>query len=107
LADNGRVKSAKEQLQIACKERKYNVVSRHEFSGTDASGDAISSVNLSERDHYQWLSMKPDINGLLPVICRGQPQRPTSWAPKARSPGMTYGVAGDSATGLPIPPGWR
>jgi len=78
LAVDSSVKSVKEQLQIACKERKYNVVSRHEFSGMDANGDAISSVNLSERDHYQWLSMKPDINGLFPVICRGQPQRPTS-----------------------------
>jgi len=78
LAVDSSVKSVKEQLQIACKERKYNVVSRHEFSGMDASGDAISSVNLSERDPYQWLSMKPDIKGLVPVSCRGQPQRPTS-----------------------------
>lgn len=78
LADDGRVKSEKAQLQIACKERQYNVVSRHEFSGMDASGDAISSLNLSERGHYQWLSMKPDIDGLFPVVCRGQLQRPTS-----------------------------
>ena len=78
LADDGRVKSEKEQLQIACKERQYNVVSRHEFSGMDASGDPISSVNLGERGHYQWLSMKPDIDGLFPVICTGQLQRPTS-----------------------------
>ena len=77
-ADDGRVKSEKEQLQIACKERQYNVVSRHEFSGMDASGDAISSVNLSERGHYKWLSMKPDIDGLFPVVCRGQLQGPTS-----------------------------
>ena len=107
LADDGRVKSAKEQLQIACKERQYNVVSRHEFSGMDASGDAISSVNLSERGHYQWLSMKPDIDGLFPVVCIGQLKRPTSSAPKARSPGMTSGVAGNSDTRLPIPSGWR
>ena len=78
LADDGRVKSEKEQLQIACKERQYNVVSRHEFSGMDASGDSISSVNLSERGHYQWLSMKPDIDGLFPVVCKGQLQGPTS-----------------------------
>jgi hypothetical protein len=78
LADDGRVKSEKAQLQIACKERQYNVVSRHEFSGMDASGEAISSVNLSERGHYQWLAMKPDIDGLFPVVCRGQLQRPTS-----------------------------
>ena len=78
LADDGRVKSEKEQLQIACKERQYNVVSRHEFSGMDASGDAISSVNLSERGHYQWLSMKPDIDGLFSIVCIGQLKRPTS-----------------------------
>ena len=78
LADDGSVKSEKAQLQIACKERQYNVVSRHEFSGMDASGDAISSVNLSERGHYQWLSMKPDIDGLFPVVCKGQLQGPTS-----------------------------
>jgi hypothetical protein len=78
LADDGRVKSEKEQLQIACKVRQYNVVSRHEFSGMDASGDPISSVNLSERGHYQWLSMKPDIDGLFPVVCIGQLKRPTS-----------------------------
>ena len=107
LADDGRVKSEKAQLQIACKERQYNVVSRHEFSGMDASGDAISSVNLSERGHYQWLSMKPDIDGLFPVVCIGQLKRPTSSAPKARSPGMTSGVAGNSDTRLPIPSGWR
>jgi hypothetical protein len=77
LADDGRVKSEKAQLQIACKERQYNVVSRHEFSGMDASGDAISSVNLSDRGHYQWLAIKPDIDGLFPVVCRGQLQRPT------------------------------
>jgi hypothetical protein len=78
LADDSRVKSEKAQLQIACKERQYNVVSRHEFSGMDASGEAISSVNLSERGHNQWLPMKPDIDGLVPVVCRGQLQRPTS-----------------------------
>jgi len=72
LAVDSSVKSVKEQLQIVCKERQYNVVSRHEFSGKDASGDPISSVNLSERDHYQWLSMTPDIRALFPVICRGQ-----------------------------------
>lgn len=78
LADDGRVKSQKEQLQIACNERQYNVVSRHEFSGMDASGDAISSVNLSERGHYQWLSMKPDIDGLFSVVCKGQLKRSKS-----------------------------
>ena len=100
LADDGRVKSEKAQLQIACKERQYNVVSRHEFSGMDASADAISSVNLSKRGHYQWLSMKPDIDGLFPVVCIGQLQRTTQWAPKARSPGMTSSVAVNSATRL-------
>jgi len=78
LADDGRVKSEKERLQIACNELQYNVVSRHEFSGMDASGDAISSVNLSERGHYQWLSMKPDIDGLLSVVCKGQLKRSKS-----------------------------
>lgn len=53
LADDGRVKSEKAQLQIACKERQYNVVSRHEFSGMDASGDAIYSVNHSDRGHLR------------------------------------------------------
>jgi hypothetical protein len=78
LADDSRVKSEKAQLQIACKERQYNVVSRHEFSGMDASGEAISSVNLSERGHNQWLPIKHDIDGLFPVVCRDQLQRPTS-----------------------------
>jgi hypothetical protein len=78
LTDDGRVKSEKERLQIACNELQYNVLSRHEFSGMDASGDAISSVNLSERGHYQWLSMKPDIGGLFSVVCTGQPKRSTS-----------------------------
>jgi hypothetical protein len=50
-------------------------VSRHEFSGIDASGDAISSVNLSERGHYEWLAIKPDIDGFLPVVCGGQIKR--------------------------------
>jgi hypothetical protein len=75
FAEDGRIKSEKAHLQIACKERRYNVVSRHEFSGIDASGDAISSVNLSERGHYEWLAIKPDIDGFLPVVCGGQIKR--------------------------------
>lgn len=78
LADGGRVKSDKLQLQIACKERQYNVVSRHEFNGFNASGDAISSVNLSERGHYQWRSMSPEIEGLYPVVCIDQLQPRTT-----------------------------
>ncbi len=77
FADDARIKSEKAQLQIACEERQYNVLSRHEFSGMDARGDAISSVNLSERGQYKWLSMDPDIADLLPAVCgvRPQPQK--------------------------------
>ena len=71
FADESGVKSKKEQLQIACKERQYNVVSRHEFSGMDASGDVISSVNLRKQGRYEWLSMKPEIDGLFSVLCKG------------------------------------
>ena len=78
FAEDSVVKSKKEQLQIACKERQYNVVSRHEFSGMDASGDVISSVNLRKQGRYQWLPLKPDIDGLLPVVCKGQLKRPPS-----------------------------
>jgi hypothetical protein len=78
FADDSGVKSKKEQLQIACKERQYNVVSRHEFSGMDASGDVISSVNLRKQGRYKWLPIKPDINGLFPVVCKGQLKGPQS-----------------------------
>jgi hypothetical protein len=76
FADDSGVKSKKEQLQIACKERQYNVVSHHEFSGMDASGDVISSVNLRKQGRYQWLPMKPDIDGLFPIVCKGQLKGP-------------------------------
>jgi hypothetical protein len=38
----------------------------------DASGDVISSVNLRKQGRYQWLPMKLDIDGLFPVVCKGQ-----------------------------------
>lgn len=75
---DGRIKSEKSQLQIACKEQQYNVVSRHEFSEINAGGDAISSVNLSERGHYAWLSTKPDIAGLVQFVCRDPLKRSKS-----------------------------
>lgn len=107
FADDSGVKSKKEQLQIACKERQYNVVSRHEFRGMDASGDVISSVNLRKQGRYQWLPMKPDIDGLFSVVCKGQLKRPPSQDRKARRPEITSGAAGNSATCLTIPSGWR
>jgi hypothetical protein len=75
---DGRIKSEKSHLQIACKEQQYNVVSRHEFSEINARGDAVSSVNLSERGHYAWLSTKPDIEGLVQIVCRGPMKRSKS-----------------------------
>ncbi len=78
FANEGRIKSEKAQLQIACNERQYNVVSLHEFTQIDAMGDAVSSVNFSERGHYTWLLTTPDIERLLPVVCRGPVKRSTS-----------------------------
>jgi hypothetical protein len=75
---DGRIKSEKSQLQIACKDRQYNVVSRHEFSEINAGGDVISSVNLSERGSYTWLSTTSDVERLLPGVCSDPLKRPTS-----------------------------
>jgi len=75
---DGRIKSEKSQLQIACKDRQYNVVSRHEFSEINAGGDAISSVNLSERGSYAWRPTTSDIERLLPGVCSDPLKRPLS-----------------------------
>uniref|UniRef100_UPI0040475714 surface-adhesin E family protein n=1 Tax=Limnohabitans sp. TaxID=1907725 RepID=UPI0040475714 len=66
LVDDGRVKSEKLQIQIDCKERQYNVVSRHEFSWFKSFRRGV----FASQRPYVFLSLDSGCGRNLTYSCR-------------------------------------
>ena len=64
------VKSKKIQLQFACKEMKYNIVAKHEFSDYNANGFVVKSRDYAKYDSYEWLDVGANYAKVMALACK-------------------------------------
>ena len=64
------VKSKKIQLQFACKEMKYNIVAKHEFSEYNANGFVVKSRDYAKYDSYEWLDVDANYAKVMALACK-------------------------------------
>lgn len=63
-------KSQKLHLQFACKEKKYNIVAKHEFSEYNANGFVVKSRDYAKYDRYEWLDVDANYAKVMALACK-------------------------------------